>query len=124
MKIEEISEIEAENHIFKENHTLVGKDLAEVWSLPEMVRSVISHYNEPSSAKNFQTLSYGVNVSKEYVDRISAKDFKDLENISLSNFKNFNTLDSMIHISDKKKLIDEKMKELIVNLPDSYVLFK
>lgn len=124
MKIEEISEIEAENHIFKENHTLVGKDLAEVWSLPEMVRSVISHYNEPSSAKNFQTLSYGVNVSKEYVDRISAKDFKDLENISLSNFKNFNTLDSMIHISDKKKLIDEKMKELIVNLPDSYILFK
>ena len=111
-------------HIFKENHTIVGTNLAEVWSLPEMVSSVISNYIEPSKATNFQTLSYGINVSKEYVDRISAKDFDNLENISLSNFKNYKTLDSMIHISDKKRLIDEKMKELIVNLPDSYVLFK
>ena len=124
MELEDISEIEAENHIFKENHTLVGTNLAEVWSLPEMVRSVIAHYNNPSTATKFQTLSYGINVSKEYVDRISAKDFGKLENISLSNFKNYNTLDSMIHISDKKRMIDEKMKELIVTLPDSYVLFK
>lgn len=124
MDLEGISEIEAENHIFKENHTNVGTNLADVWALPEMVKSVITHYIEPSTATNFQTLSYGVNVSKEYVDRISAKDFENLENISLSSFKNYNTLDSMIHISDKKRMIDEKMKELIVNLPDSYVLFK
>ncbi len=124
MDLEGISEIEAENHIFKENHTNVGTNLADVWALPEMVKSVITHYIEPSTATNFQTLSYGVNVSKEYVDRISAKDFENLENISLSSFKNYNTLDSMIHISDKKRMVDEKMKELIVNLPDSYVLFK
>lgn len=124
MESEDITEIEAENHIFKENHTLVGINLAEVWSLPEMVRSVIAHYNNPSTATRFQTLSYGINVSKEYVNRITAKDFENLESISLSNFRNYNTLDSMIHIGDKKRLIDEKMKELIVNLPDSYLLFK
>lgn len=121
---EGVSEMEAEQHVFHENHKFVGTQLADVWALPEMVRSVIKHYTDPQSATNFQTLSYGINVSKEYVDRISSKDFEKLENISLSSFKNYNTLDRMINISDKKSLIDNKMKELIVNLPDSYVLFK
>lgn len=121
---EGVSEMEAEHHVFKENHSSVGSQLAEVWSLPEMVHSVIKYYTIPASADNFKSLSYGVNVSKEYVEKISAKDFENLENVSLSSFKNFETLDSMINIRNKTNLINEKMKELIVNLPDSYVLFK
>lgn len=121
---EKLNEIEAEQHIFHENHTIVGSQLAEVWSLPEMVHSVIEHYVHPENAINFQTLNYGINVTKEYVDKISAKDFDNLEHLSLSNFKNYNQLDKLINISEKKRLIDEKMKQLIVNLPDSYVLFK
>ena len=89
-----------------------------------MVHSVIEHYVHPENANNFQTLNYSINVTKEYVDKISAKDFDNLEHLSLSNFKNYNQLDKLINISEKKRLIDEKMKQLIVNLPDSYVLFK
>lgn len=121
---EDLTDFEAEQLIFKENHSIVGSQLAEVWSLPEMVHSVIKYYNAPQTAINFQTLNYGINVSKEYVDRISAKDFNNLENISISNFQNYNTLNKLININDKKSLLDAKMKELIVNLPDSYVLFK
>lgn len=124
MNTEDLTDFEAEQLIFKENHSIVGSQLAEVWSLPEMVHSVIKYYNAPQTAINFQTLNYGINVSKEYVDRISAKDFNNLENISISNFQNYNTLNKLININDKKSLLDAKMKELIVNLPDSYVLFK
>lgn len=121
---ENITEMEAEQLIFNENHSIVGTQLAEVWSLPEMVRSVIGHYFAPSTAPKFQTLNYGINVSSDYVNRITAKDFKDLQNISISSLQNYSTLDRLINIKDKKTLLDTKMKELVANLPDSYVLFK
>ena len=123
IELEDISEIEAENAVFREDHRSVGSKLSEVWSLPDMVHSVIKYYYTPESANNYQSLNFGINVSKNYVDKLTASDFKDVDNISIGNIKNFNNLSNMIGVRNTSAF-DEKMKELVKTLPDSYVLFK
>jgi len=120
---EGISEIEAENAIFREDHRSVGSKLSEVWSLPDMVHSVIKYYHTPETANNYQSLNFGINVSKNYVDKLTASDFKDVDNISIGSIKNFNNLNNMIGVRNTSAF-DEKMKELVKTLPDSYALFK
>ncbi|MFN3194635.1 MAG: HDOD domain-containing protein [Chlorobiota bacterium] len=122
-ELEDISEIEAENAVFREDHRSVGSKLSEVWSLPDMVHSVIKYYYTPETANNYQSLNFGINVSKNYVDKLTANDFKDVDNISIGNIKNFNNLSNMIGVRNISAF-DEKMKELVKTLPDSYVLFK
>lgn len=123
VELEDISEIEAENAVFREDHRSVGSKLSEVWSLPDMVHSVIKYYYTPETANNYQSLNFGINVSKNYVDKLTANDFKDVDNISIGNIKNFNNLSNMIGVRNIGAF-DEKMKELVKTLPDSYVLFK
>lgn len=123
VELEDISEIEAENAVFREDHRSVGSKLSEVWSLPDMVHSVIKYYYTPETANNYQSLNFGINVSKNYVDKLTANDFKDVDNISIGNIKNFNNLSNMIGVRNSGAF-DEKMKELVKTLPDSYVLFK
>lgn len=123
VELEDISEIEAENAVFREDHRSVGSKLSEVWSLPDMVHSVIKYYYTPETANNYQSLNFGINVSKNYVDKLTVNDFKDVDNISIGNIKNFNNLSSMIGVRNIGAF-DEKMKELVKTLPDSYVLFK
>lgn len=118
-----VSELEAENAIFREDHRSVGSKLSEVWSLPDMVHSVIKYYHTPETANNYQSLNFGINVSKNYVDKLTANDFKDVDNISIGSINNFNNLSNMIGVRNTSAF-DEKMKELVKTLPDSYVLFK
>lgn len=122
-ELEDISEIEAENAVFREDHRSVGSKLSEVWSLPDMVHSVIKYYYTPETANNYQSLNFGINVSKNYVDKLTANDFREVDNISIGNIKNFNNLSNMIGVRNIGAF-DEKMKELVKTLPDSYVLFK